>query len=204
MITEIKDFKRKDLFEHYHSCTNPFIIVTTKIKVTNVVNYCSTHKNFYPTLGFLITKTVNQNDAFKYRHENGKIYFCDEIKSNYTQRYANDTIGYYTIPAIQDFDEYITKYLEIQKKFLEDSKYTVENNLDEVWLSCLPWMSFTGLVPPFNKEISIPQFIWDKYEKVGDDYYLNLMIMVHHGFADGYHVGKFVTELQENINSFNN
>lgn len=203
MIEEVKNFKRKELFEHYHSCNNPFVILTTKIEITNLVNYCKEHKNFYPTFGFVITKTANQIDEFKYRYKDGKIYYCDEIKSNYTQMYEDGTIGYFDIPVINDFKEYIDNFLKIQKRFMENKKYSTENDLNEIWLSCEPWFSFTSFVPPFNKEISIPQFIWDKYENINGKYYIDLMIMVHHGFADGFHIGKFVNLLQENIKLFN-
>lgn len=203
MIKEIKNFKRIELFNHYHKCDNPFVIVTTKIDVTNIVNYCRQHKNFYATLGFFITKTVNQIDAFKYRYSNGKFYYCDEIRSNYTQMFEDNNIGYFGLSAINDFNQYIEEFLKVQEIFLKDNKYSTESDLDEIWLSCSPWFSFTSLIPPFNKEVSIPQFIWDKYQCTNGKYYVNLMIMVHHGFADGFHIGKFITLLEENINSFN-
>ncbi len=202
MITEVVEFNRKELFNHYNSCDNPFIICTTKIDVTNVVNYCKKHKNFYATLGFLITKTANQVEAFKYRYSDGKIYYCDNIKSNYTQMYEENAIGYFDVEYTDDYNKYIQNFLKIQTKFKEDKNYIVENDLNEVWLSCVPWFTFTSLIPPFSKKISIPQFIWDKYESEKGKYYINLMIMVHHGFADGSHVGNFINLLKENIAVF--
>ena len=59
MIKEIEDFDRQELFDYYNSCTNPFIIITTKIDVTKIVEYCKLHRKFYATLGYFITKTVN-------------------------------------------------------------------------------------------------------------------------------------------------
>lgn len=203
MIKEIENFDRKELFNHYHSFDNPFLICTTRIDITDLVNYCKVHKNFYATFGFIITMTANQIDAFKYRLKDGKIYYCDELKSSYTQMYEDKTIGYFGIPPIYDFNEYIKKFLDIQNKFLNDKKYSSESELNEIWLSCEPWFKFTGLIPPFNKMITIPQFVWDKYESIGDKYYIDLMIMVHHGFADGYHIGKFIELLTENIKILN-
>lgn len=206
MIKEIKNFKRKKLFEHYHSFDNPFIIITIKIDVTKVVEYCKKHKNFYATLGFLITKTVNEIEEFKYRYKDGKIYYCDEIISNYTEMYKDNTIGYFDVPIVpkdNNFAEYIENYIKIKNKFLEDNTYSPENNLSEIWLSCSPWFKFESLVPVFNKEITIPQFIWDKYENTNGKYYVDLMVMVHHGFADGSHIGKFIELLSQNINKFN-
>lgn len=202
MIKNIENFERRELFEHYNSCDNPFLVITTKIEVTNIVDYCKKNKNFYATLGFLITKTVNQIDNFKYRYCDGKVYFCDQVKSNYTQMYNDETIGYFNVSFNDNYDEYIRNFLETQNKFLENKDNLLENDLDEIWLSCSPWFKFTSLIPPFSKEVTIPQFIWDKYENINDKYYVNLMIMVHHGFADGYHIGKFINTLEENIDNF--
>ena len=202
MIKEVENFNRKELFNHYHSFDNPFVICTTKIDITNLVNYCKIHKNFYATFGFIITKVANQIDAFKYRFKDGKIYYCNELKSSYAQMYEDKTIGYFGIPPTNDFNEYIKEFIDTQEKFLKEKRYSSESELNEIWLSCEPWFSFTSFIPPFDKEITIPQFIWDKYENIDGKYYIDLMIMVHHGFADGYHIGKFIELLNENIRLF--
>lgn len=201
MIEEVKDFYRQELFDHYNSCTNPFIIVTTKIDVTKIIEYCKIHRKFYATLGYFITKTVNEIENFKYRYdENGKIYYCDEIRSNYTQMHKNDdNIGYYDIPAISNFEEYIEEYKKIENEFFNGNNNLVDSNFDKIWLSCQPWFQFNSFVPIFNRELSIPQFIWDKYENVNGKYYVNLMICVHHGFVDGFHIGQFLSRLEKNI-----
>lgn len=202
MIKEVENFKRQELFNHYHKGNNPFMILTTKVNVTEVVNFCKEHKNFYATMGFLINKTANAIEQFKYRYKDGKIYYCEEVRTNYTQIYDDETIGFFGVPNADTYNEYIEQFIKIQKKFKEDKNFSEENELNEIWLSCIPWISFSSLIPPFNKEVTIPQFIWDKYEKIDDKYYINLMIMIHHGFADGFHVGKFIALLDENIKSF--
>lgn len=202
MIKEVKDFKRKELFDHYNDCDNPFIICTTKIDVTNIVKYCKIHRNFYATMGYIVTKTANQIEQFKYRYKGDKIYYCDIIKSNYTQIKDDETIGFFDVPYTENFEEYIENFIDIQEEFKKDNELLIENDLDEIWISCEPWFTFTSLIPPLNKKISIPQVIWDKYEENDGRYSLNLMITIHHGFADGYHVGQFFNLLKENINEF--
>lgn len=201
MIKEIKDFKRIELFNHYHKGINPFIIITTKINVTNVVNYCKIHKNFYATLGFLITRTTNQIDVFKYRYKNKKFYYCEEILSGYTQILGDNNVAFFTVPFSDDFYKYKEEFISNKESLLTNNNISTENKLNEIWLSCIPWFSYSGLIPPFNKEITIPQFIWDKYENINDEFFVNLTIVVHHGFADGYHISKFINLLEENIKS---
>lgn len=203
-MKEIKNFSRKSIFDHYNSCDNPFLFLTIKVNVTNIVEYCKINKNFYATMGFIVTKVVNKIEQFKYRYKDGKIYYFDEIRSNYTQMYNDGNIGYFSLPySTMNYTDYLKLFVKTQNEFLNKNSYTVTNNLDEIWLSCAPWFSFTSLITPYTKSIAIPQFTWDKYVCENDKYYINLAIMVHHGFVDGSHIGKFVKLLEEEIADFN-
>jgi chloramphenicol O-acetyltransferase len=204
VLIEIENFKRKNIFERYHSCDNPFIFITVKIDVTNAVNYCKINKNFYATMGYCVTKAVNQIEEFKYRYVNGKFYYCDNVKTNYTQMHKDGSIGYFDLSQHKDnYSEYIEMFLKDQKDFLEKNEYNTSSKYDEIWVSCSPWLNFSSLITPYDKNMIIPQFIWDKYYKENDKYYVNMMIMVHHGFADGSHIGKFISKLEEEIRNFN-
>ena len=44
MRNEVKEFKRQRLFDLYDVRSNPFLFVTTKIDITNIVNYCKIHR----------------------------------------------------------------------------------------------------------------------------------------------------------------
>ena len=202
MIRKIDNYSRIHIFEHYNICDNPFMILTTKVDVTDVVEFCKKNKMFYATLGYLITKTVNDIDSFKYRYDNGNIYFCDIVNSNYTEMFEDHNIGYFDVPFCDDYRDYRNSYTNVYDKFIKSKEYKNESVQDVIWLSCFPWNSFSGLIPPFNKKISIPQFVWDKYHLENGRYYVDLMILIHHGFADGYHISQFLNLLEENIRKF--
>ena len=201
-MKEIKKYDRINLFNHYQTFDNPFLILTTKIDITNIVNYCKKEGSFYATMGYLITKTVNNIDAFKYRYQNGKIYYYDNLDSNYTNMYADGNIGFYNVDFNDNYKVYINSYKKIYSDFYSKKIKRGDRREDLIWLSCFPWNEFSGLIPPFNKNITIPQFIWDKYHLENNNYYINLMILVHHGFADGSHISKFLIDLKNNIEYF--
>lgn len=48
MRTEIKEFKREDLFKCFQEKTNPFSFVTTKIDITNLYQFCKKIRIFMP------------------------------------------------------------------------------------------------------------------------------------------------------------
>lgn len=201
MKKEIENFKRKELFQHYHANTNPFSFVTTKVDITNLYQFCKKKRNFYATIGYYVALTMNQIDEFRCRYEDGKFYQYDRINPSFTQKFDDNTIGFFTCEMKDNYDEFIEEFLSVQEKFFQNHKSYSGSDAGEVWLSCEPWFHSTSLVVPFNKENTIPQVIWDKFSLEGDKCYINMMIMVHHGFADGYHIGKFINTFTEFVSN---
>lgn len=202
MRKEITNFERQELFDYYNSKDNPFIYLTTKVDITNIYNKC---KNYYPTIGYIITLAVNKIDNFKYRYENNKIYKYDLLKPNFTHVFNDNNIGFFTCDMKEKYDDFLNEYNSIKNKFLETNKSYANIDQGEVWFSCTPWFSMTSLITPFDKTITIPQFIWDKFDLENDKCYINLTIMVHHGFVDGVHIGLFLNKLNkiiENIDEY--
>lgn len=200
MKKEIENFERLDLFWQYHKRDNPFVIVTTKVDITNIYQKC---KNYYPSIAYYITLAVNKVDNFKYRFIQNKFYKYDRLKPGFTELTNSKKIGFFSCEVLENesLEHFIEKYKMKKAKFLETEESMLNSEEDEIWLSCTPWFSFSSLVPPFDKNITIPQFIWDKFDIVGDKCYINLMIMAHHGFVDGYHISLFLSELNDIINN---
>lgn len=199
MKQEINNFNRMELFKHYNSNTNPFSFVTTRVDITKLYNFCLKNKNYYATIGYYVAKAANLVEEFKYRYEDGKIVKYDKIHPNFTQMFDDETIGYFACELKDNYDEFINEYKEVYKRFLNTHTSINKNDGSEIWLSCEPWFQFTGVVPPFNKEITIPQVIWDKFSIEDGKCYIHMMIMIHHGFADGYHIGKFINTFKSLI-----
>lgn len=195
-------FEREELFQHYHQNSNPFIIVTVPIEVTKIVNYCKKNKHFYATMGYLIMKSANQIDAFKWRYENGEFRYYSTIIPSFTQKLNDNKIGYFDCDYVDNYDSFLNHFLQVENHFYQEDKSISSESSNAIWLSCIPWFSISSLIPPFDKNNTIPQFIWDKYEEQDGKYKLHLMILVHHGFADGYHVSRFLEILNQEIEHF--
>ncbi len=193
------NFDRKDLFKHYNDMDNPFIIMTVPIDVTKVVNFCKKYKHFYATFGYIVGNAINDVIAFKYRYVDGDFYYTDRLLVNFTER-VEDNLGFFNCES-EDYEEFVTEF-DLKKSKLAQYKLENENRQDVVWVSCFPWASFNGLISPHDKSLTIPQIIWDKYQEIDGKYTMNVMIMVHHGFADGYHVGQFIERLNYYISEF--
>lgn len=202
MRTEIKNFDRLELFNLYNSRDNAFVIVNTKVDITNIYKNC---KNYYASIAYFIMLVVNKIDNFRYRYEDGRFYLYDKVTPNFTEPFKNMNIGFFSCNMKNDYGGFIKEYNDVKNKFLESNKSKVSKDQGEVWFSCTPWFKMTSLVVPLDKSITIPQFIWDKFSFENDKCYTNLNIIAHHGFVDGYHISLFLKEFNniiENIDKY--
>lgn len=201
---ELVNYKRALLFQHYDKRDNPFIILTTKIDVTNLIYYCKTHKNYYATIGYAVVMAMNTIDEFRVRYEDNKFYKYKKINANFVQSLPDETIGFFSFELKEKLHDFVAEFKKAENILLQNPNDSSIGSRDcELWMSCSPWFSFSALIPPFDKKELTPQVIWDRYELVGERYYMNFMIMIHHGLADGQHIGQFVNKLQEIIDNFN-
>lgn len=196
-MQEIKNFNRADIFQRYHKMQNPFIIITTPIKVTNLVNYTKTHHHFYAILGYLIGSTVNEVKEFRYRYIDEKYYLYDKVGVSFTEKVDDEIVFFDCFET--ELEKFILEYDNKKQEVLSTKKSLSKEDNNLIWVSSEPWLNFSSLISPFDKSITIPQFIWDKYIEKDGEYYCNLMIMIHHGFADGQHINQFLKILEEKI-----
>lgn len=201
MKKEVKNLNRLDLFNHYDSYDNPFLIVNTKVDITNIYNKC---KNYYASIAYFLTLAANQIENFKLRYENGKFYKYDNLIPNFVQLKSDGNIGFIDCNLKEKYSDFISEYKSVQENF-KQGKICYTKTQGKIWNSYVPWYNFNSLVTPFDKSITIPQFNWDKFSFENDKCYINLMIMAHHGFVDGSHVGQFLqnfNDIVKNIDKY--
>lgn len=202
-IIDIDNWERKELFNHYTAFTNPFMIVTTEIDITKLYNYSKKNNlSMYASMGYYLLKTINNFDEFKYRYESEQLVLFDKVNANFTDSYDGKDIFFFSVEDTNNIKDFNNNYYRIKNDYILNERKYIEKkyNIDEVWFSCTPWFNFNAATPPFNHDNYIPQFIWDKFKNDNGKITTHLMVMVHHGFMDGYKLGEFFNTLQENLN----
>lgn len=202
MRVEIKDFDRKDIFKHYNDKNNPYLYITTKIDITNIYKNC---KSYYASIAYFMTLAINQIDNFKYRYEDNKIFKYEVLKPNFTQMFDDNNIGFFTCDFKKTYSDFLVEYKDVKEKFHTNHKSYANDDQGEIWFSYVPWFNVSSIMSPFDKENTIPQFMWDKFYHEDGRTFVNLTIMVHHGFADAYHVKLFLEkfdEINENLEQY--
>ena len=195
--------ERKEIYDLFSACDHPFYSLSFELDVTNL--YRHTHESglsFYYSLCWLITRAMEQVEAFRMRIRGEEIVVVDELVPSCTDLMpGSDTFVIVTLPHGGDMADFCRQAREkaAGQMYLFDREMEKLDTL--VYFSCLPWFPVTGFVTERNLEIddSIPRVTWGKYRKEGETVTLNITLDLNHRLIDGVHIGKLYQMLQKMI-----
>ena len=134
--------------------------------------------------------------------QDGNLIRWDFISPSYAHFHPED--GNFTklvTPYREDLSEFHARFLEDREKY-RDLRGVVEgqptNHFD---VSCLPWVRYRHFdVHVFDQgDFLAPVVTWGRYEAEGGRLVMPLTMNIHHAAADGFHLSRFFTEVQELI-----
>ncbi|RZK27488.1 MAG: chloramphenicol acetyltransferase, partial [Hymenobacter sp.] len=147
---------------------------------------------------------VNEIEALRYRIEDGQVYCYDRIHASATIGRADHTFGFSFIEQHHELAAFVAaatvEIAAVQaSEGLRLSPATARP--DVIHFSAIPWVRFTGLTHArsFGRPDSCPKISVGQTYVEGAATLLPVSINVHHGLADGYHVGQFLAAFQAHL-----
>lgn len=200
-IIDIENWERKEHYYHYSNVNQCTYSITLKLEVSNIVN--SSFK-FYPTIIYLISKTVNDIKEFKMSFEDSKLGYYDVVNPSYTIFNNNSkTFSSIYTEYNDDFNLFYNNCIEDIKTYSKSTSFSPKAcNIKNLFnISSIPWVSFDGFNLNINNcfDYLPPIFTIGKYFNDSNKILMPIAIQVNHRVCDGYHVGLFAESLQENI-----
>lgn len=158
---------------------------------------------------YFVLKAMSEVDAFSYGYgkDDGKqfIYKYDSLAATATVINNNNELNF---TRYVEFDDDISNFLIEFSKATEDAANNVPyfkisglENMNKINITCIPWITFSNFKDAidFNEKSSKPKICWGRYYLEGDKYLIDISLLVNHAFQDGYHMGLFFNNLQQNI-----
>lgn len=192
-----KFFKRMD-YPHYNVCVN--------IDITRFLeNVTPKAIPFYYAMIFAAADAINGIEEFRYRIRGEQVILHDMIHPSFTDMSeGSDLFKMVTVDMESTLQAFVTK---AEDKSRQQTDYfvvkDVEGRDDLMYITCLPWVSFTSLshTISFNKDDSVPRLAWGKYYRDGDRILLPFSVQAHHSFVDGIHIGRYIDNLQDYLDA---
>lgn len=201
-VIDRSTWPREGHYRFFAPMSHPFYALTFPVGVTALRRY-GTEKNlpFYPAMVYLVTKAMEDVEAFHYRDRNGEIVRHDRLVPSFTDLKPDSELFHIvTLEAGEDMADFCCRakaQSAVQRSFVNDEAWGDEL----VYFTCLPWFPVTALTNERDCDPSdtIPRVSWGKWEEKGGRTVLSLSLELNHRLLDGCHVGQFYTALNARL-----
>jgi chloramphenicol O-acetyltransferase type A len=206
-IIDLEHWDRREHFSYFLKMDYPQFNICAPVDVTKFSAYVKDRNlSFYHAMIYAVTAAANRVENLRYRIRDGAVILHDRVHPSYTSMDKETGLFKYVMVSMgDDINEFVRRAREkeqAQKGLFGDG--TDETRDDLVYLSCLPWISFTQVshTVKLDRDDSIPRITWGKYYADGNRTMMPLSVQVHHALADGYHAGMYFTALQGILDTF--
>ena len=197
-----KETSRAQAFELWMKAPNPMVTFFKTIDVTRLVNV-SKRKGlkFNMLLDYCIGRAAASIKEFYLLPVGEQLMQYGSIAVNTIVRNKMGEVSSCDILYLGDLDEFNRQYLKNTTKVAETCQdLDLSDNCMVIGTSAIVNTEIDGAVGMYSGIFNNPFIIWGRYKKKWFRYYLPISFQFHHTQMDGAHAGRFLANLQEEIN----
>lgn len=206
-MIDMDNWPRREHYKYYTEQLKVEFNMTANVDVKALLEFChSNGYNFYPTLIYCVTRTINRIENFRmFKDTDGKLCVWEKVVPNYTIFHEDDhTFSDCWTDYSEEFEVFYQDITSDMQRYAHKKGIKVKDGQPPNFycFSAAPWTTFTGYGSKVTDGVPMyfPVITAGKYEECGDKINLPVNITIAHAVADGYHVGLFFQYLQEEVN----
>ena len=200
----LETYPRRAHFAHFSAMANPYAGVTVPVDITGFLAACRREETpFFLSFLYCASRAANRVPQLRQRILEGEIVEYAWCPTSHTVALEDGTYCYCTLESDMSFRDYLPRAREAQELAKKQRSLTDGEDGDSLlFISCVPYISYTALVQPapFPAD-SNPRITWGKYFAQGDRYLLPLSVLCHHALVDGLHISRFYDTLDMVLSS---
>lgn len=202
---DLATWNRREHFTFFSSFDEPFFGLVAPVECTRAQAEAKRlGVSFFLYYLYHSVQAANQIPEFRYRIEDGHVYCYDRVHVSATIGRPDHTFGFSFIEQHDSLEEFVAaakaEVAAVQASTgLRLSETTARP--DVLHCSALPWVRFSGLTHArsFSHPDSCPKISYGQTYQENGATWMPISVNVHHGLADGYHVGQFLAAFQERL-----
>ena len=203
MKTEVnpQDTNRAEAFELWMSSPMPMVTLTKTFDMCNLIRVSKRlGVKFNALLCWCIGKAATQTEEFYLLPEKGKLFQYDCIAINVIVNNIKGGINSCDIPFTDNLKGFLHEYDTLTEKVSTECKSSFLEDYMIVGTSAMIQTELDSIVNQYTDKFCNPMVMWGKYRRRWFKITLPISFQFHHTQMDGAHAGKFLANLQNEIN----
>ena len=197
-----KDTTRASAYELWMNAPNPMVTFFKTLDVTNLIKISKKkHMKFNMLLDFCIGKAAGSIKEFYILPVGEKLMKYDHLAVNTIVKNKTGEVSSCDILYTDNLEKFNQDYLKYTIQVAETCRdRDLSNDCMVIGTSAIIDTEIDGAVGMNSGIFNNPFMIWGRYRKKVFRYDLPVSFQFHHTQMDGAHAGKFLKNLQDEIN----
>lgn len=193
---------RASAYDLWMNAPNPMVTFFKTLDVTNLVNFSKKKGlKFNMLMDWCIGKAASSVKEFYLLPVGDKLIQYDSIAVNTIVKNKNGEVNSCDILYTDDFDKFNNHYLKYTTQVADScTDIDLSENSMIIGTSAILDTEIDGVVGMNSGIFNNPFMFWGKYRKKFLRFYLPVSFQFHHTQMDGAHAGRFLANLQKEIN----
>ena len=197
-----KDTTRAMAFQLWMKAPNPMVTILKTVDVTNLVKVSRSKRlKFNMLLDYCIGRAAYPVKEFFVLPVGDKLIEYDSIAVNTIVKNKTGEVTSCDLPYSEDLETFNKDYLRYTAEVAESC---IDRDMSEgsmvIGTSAVTETEIDGIVGMYSGIFNNPFISWGRYRKKWFRYYLPVSFQFHHTQMDGGHAGRFLENLQKEIN----
>ena len=193
---------RKKHFDFFRSMSQPHFNICAPVDISQLLNWIkSENLPFTLTMVYCLSRIANNIPEFRRRIRGDSVWEHEKVDPSFTiETKVSDVFSFCHVPFTDNYTTFLKRGHIKSAQMQEAPIFEDEEGRDDLlFLSSLPWISFTGITHAMHcpSTDSVPRITWGKYSTEKNVTSMPLSVQVHHALVDGKQVGIFFHLLQE-------
>ena len=195
---------RASAYDLWMKAPNPMVTIFKTLDVTNIVKLSKKKGfKFNMLMDWCIGKAASSVKEFYILPVGDKLIQYDTIAVNTIVKNKDGEVSSCDILYTDDFDKFNNDYLEYTAQVANTcTDRDLSENSMIIGTSAILDTEIDGVVGMNSGIFNNPFMFWGKYRKKFLRFYLPVSFQFHHTQMDGAHAGRFLENLQQEINNF--
>ncbi|HIT33871.1 MAG TPA: chloramphenicol acetyltransferase [Candidatus Faecousia intestinigallinarum] len=196
---DLETYPRRSHFEFFRQMAYPYVGFTAAVDVTKPLAAAKElgGGGFHACL-WVIAQAANAVPELRQRIVGEQIVEFDHCDTAHTVAMPDGTFCNCRTESAMDFASFLQHARLAQEASMQRHGFvsTVEDETELIFVSCVPWISFTQVIQPTPIPADCnPRVVLGRYDRKADGRVeMPLAIQANHALADGRHLGQFYQE----------
>lgn len=199
---DLETYPRKAHYEYFKTMAYPYAGLTVPVDITAFHQKIKEGKRpFFLSLLYAASRAINQVPELRRRLDVEGIVEYDWCNTSHTVALEDGTYCYCELNSNMEYGAFIEYAVRRQEEAKQNRHFGDGENADSLlFVSSLPWVSYTALVQPVPSPAdSNPRLTFGKFYVEAERVRIPVSILAHHALADGLHLGAFYQKLEEEM-----